>query len=32
MALPSTDPDAIKETADMTDREAMAWLDIPEVE
>jgi hypothetical protein len=27
-----SDPDAIRETADMTDEEAMAWLDIPEVE
>lgn len=27
-----TDPDAIRETADMSDEEAMAWLDIPEAE
>jgi hypothetical protein len=27
-----TDPDAIRETADMTDEQAMAWLDIPEAE
>ena len=26
-----TDPDAIRETADMTDEEAMEWLDIPEI-
>ena len=26
-----TDPDAIRETADMTDAQAMAWLDIPEI-
>jgi hypothetical protein len=25
-----TDHDAIRETADMTDEDAMAWLDIPE--
>jgi hypothetical protein len=26
------DPDAIRETANMTDDEAMAWFDIPEAE
>lgn len=25
------DPDAIRETADLTDEEAVAWLDIPEI-
>jgi hypothetical protein len=27
-----TDPDALREVADLTDEEAMAWLDIPEIE
>jgi hypothetical protein len=26
------DPDALREVADLTDEEAMAWLDIPEIE